>query len=135
MATNELSESSPKKRNSLNAIWLIALIVFCLSAGCIFGSFFSWMEYKNSGVNPSVAGSDSNMYGPGTYIVGRDIAPGLYYGKGRERSCAWRTLKDATGNYDSIINSGYEIGQFYVEISISDYAFQTECPVEMVNDQ
>jgi len=69
---------------------------------------------------------------PGTYIIGKDIQPGIYIGNAGDDiwdSCYWERLSDLSGNFSSIISNNNGIGQFYVEIKDSDYAFTTGCSV------
>jgi hypothetical protein len=71
-----------------------------------------------------------NLIGPGTYLVGVDIQPGIYKGNAGEGlfgSCYWERLKDLTGTIDSILANDNEIGQFYVEVKNTDYALKTDC--------
>ena len=66
----------------------------------------------------------------GTYIVGTDIEPGIYFGiagDGLFDSCYWARLSDLSGDFDSIIANENAIGQYYVEIKETDYAFETAC--------
>ena len=62
---------------------------------------------------------------PGSYIVGRDIRPGIYWATGEW--CYWERAKNASGTLSSIIANGNEQGKFYVEISSSDYLFKLSC--------
>ena len=73
---------------------------------------------------------------PGTYEVGKDIAPGVYRGEAEADSfCKWARLSDLKEDPDSIIAMGLHEGPFYVEVQISDVAITTECelaPVELL---
>jgi hypothetical protein len=72
----------------------------------------------------------SNVIPPGTYLVGKDIQPGLYRGQaGMDifSSCYWERLKDFSGSLDSIVANENSIGQFYVQVSESDMVLQTDC--------
>ncbi len=62
----------------------------------------------------------------GTYRLGVDIQPGVYRG---ESACTWERLSDLSGEYDAIIASGSSVGQFYVELLSSDYAFSMDCDI------
>lgn len=62
----------------------------------------------------------------GTYRIGVDIQPGIYRG---ETSCSWERLSDLSGEFDAIIASGNSVGQFYVELLSSDYAFTMDCDI------
>lgn len=71
-----------------------------------------------------------NLINPGTYLVNADIQPGIYKGgagSGLFSSCYWERLKDLTGSFDAILANDNSIGQFYVEVIISDYALKTDC--------
>lgn len=73
---------------------------------------------------------DPNLIRPGTYIVGTDIQPGIYRGEagsGVFESCYWARLEDLSGEFDALLANDNSIGQFYVEIQDSDYAFETAC--------
>ena len=66
----------------------------------------------------------------GTHIVGTDIEPGIYFGVAGDSlfgSCYWARQKDLSGDLDSIIANDNAIGQYYIEIKETDYAFETAC--------
>lgn len=67
-----------------------------------------------------------NTFTSGQYLVGRDIAPGIYRGEG---SCYWERQKDVAGGFDSIIANGNSEGQFYVEVKNGDFALSTDCEI------
>jgi hypothetical protein len=70
--------------------------------------------------------------GPGTYIVGRDIQPGLFKGQAGEDimdSCYWARLRNVSGGLNSIITNENAIGQFFIQVSPSDFAISVNCPV------
>ena len=64
---------------------------------------------------------------PGNFLVGDDIAPGLYYFEPEGGTCFWERVSDATGSFDSIIANGVETARFYVEILDTDFMFSWEC--------
>lgn len=68
---------------------------------------------------------------PGMYLVGKDILPGTYRGEG---SCYWERLKNVSGGFQAIIANGNSDGQFYVQLSQTDFAFSTNCEVERTGD-
>ena len=75
---------------------------------------------------------ESNAISSGTYIVGADIAPGLYRGEVPEDAfgCTWQRLSSFRGDFDSIIESDLvTAGQYYLEVVDSDYAVKFTCPV------
>jgi hypothetical protein len=66
----------------------------------------------------------------GTYLVGSEIIPGIYQGLADVDplgSCYWERLADVAGEFDSIVANDNAIGQFYVEILPSDFAFSIDC--------
>lgn len=72
--------------------------------------------------------------GPGTYLVGRDIAPGTYRGKagtGVMDSCYWERLSGLSGDFDDLIANDNANGSYYVSIDASDVAFTTDCRLEL----
>ena len=70
---------------------------------------------------------------PGMYLVGRDIAPGLYRGQApRGDWCYWERLSSATGEFHSILANDNAEGQFFVSVAPSDFAVRFGCPVEKV---
>ena len=70
---------------------------------------------------------------PGMYLVGRDIAPGLYKGQAsRGDWCYWERLSSARGDLRSIIANENAEGQFFVRVVPSDFAVRFNCPVERV---
>lgn len=73
---------------------------------------------------------------PGTYIIGTDIQPGIYRGEtGIDPldSCYWARLSGLSGDFDSLKANDNNIGQFYVEILDSDYAFNTQCEITLLS--
>lgn len=70
------------------------------------------------------------LIGTGTYIVGTDIEPGIYFGIAGDSlfsSCYWARLNDLSGDLNSIIANENAIGQYYIEIKETDYAFESAC--------
>ena len=66
----------------------------------------------------------------GTYIVGREISPGIYAGRagtGILDSCSWQRLSGVSGEIADIIAIDNPMGQFYVEIFDTDKYFKTSC--------
>ena len=69
----------------------------------------------------------------GIYMVGRNIAPGLYRGEATADSfCTWERLSSVTGDAASVTSSGTPAGQYFVVVIASDYAVQFGCPVEIM---
>lgn len=69
---------------------------------------------------------------PGTYLVGRDIGPGIYRGDAQADSCYWERLSGVTGEFDDILANSNSTGQFFIEVLPSDFALHTACLVEMI---
>ena len=73
-------------------------------------------------------------FGPGTYLVGRDIAPGLYRGEAGSDfmdSCYWARLAGLSGDLDDILVNANATGQFFVDVQTSDYALTTACELSL----
>ena len=71
--------------------------------------------------------------GPGTYIVGRDIAPGTYHGNAGSDvldSCYWGRLSGLSGDFDDIIANENANGSYYVTVASTDFALTTGCGLE-----
>ena len=62
-------------------------------------------------------------FGPGTYIVGTDVAPGTYTARGS--GCYWARVRAFTGDLNAIIANGNASGRVIVTISRSDRGFQS----------
>ena len=63
-----------------------------------------------------------SAFGEGTYIIGRDIAPGRYEGKAGTDildSCHWRRLSGVSGESEEIIAIQIVEGQYYVSVDAS----------------
>ena len=74
-----------------------------------------------------------NAVPAGMYIVGRDIAPGLYKGEAPTgSSCTWKRLNGLTGDLASVTSSGTPAEQYFVVVIASDQAVKFGCPVEKV---
>ena len=72
--------------------------------------------------------------GPGTYLVGRDIAPGTYRGKaGSDITdwCTWQRLSGVSGDLDDVLAIDIAEGQFFVDVQTSDYALTTDCELAL----
>lgn len=63
-------------------------------------------------------------FGPGTFIVGTDIAPGTYRGRGG--SCYWARLRSFGGTLNSVIANGNGTGgSVIVTINRGDKGFES----------
>ena len=72
--------------------------------------------------------------GPGTYLVGRDVTPGIYRGEAGTEvrdSCYWARLSGVSGESSDIIANDIAKGVFFVDVQSSDYAFYTGCDLEL----
>jgi hypothetical protein len=73
----------------------------------------------------------------GMYLVGIDILPGLYQGSAGDdilTSCYWQRMRDAKHTLQSIIANDNATGQFYIQVSPTDFALQVACPLARVID-
>ena len=67
----------------------------------------------------------------GMYMVGRDIAPGLYRGEASAvSSCTWQRLNGLSGDLADVTSSVTPSGQYFVVVTSSDRAVEFGCPVE-----
>jgi hypothetical protein len=69
--------------------------------------------------------------GPGTYLVGSDIAPGTWKTTGGS-GCYYARSKDASGTLDSIITNHISSGASVVTIARTDGVFETSRCAEWV---
>ena len=67
-----------------------------------------------------------DTYPPGTYLVGRDLEPGLYIG-GFTGDCHWTRLRDVTLGEGSAFAKGEEVGEFAIELLPTDFAVHFSC--------
>ena len=78
----------------------------------------------------------SSEIGPGTYLIGRDIAPGIYAGLAGTDifdSCYWERLSGVSGGSSDINANDNATGQFFVEVQPSDYALKTGCTLKLTD--
>ncbi len=73
----------------------------------------------------------NDNFGEGTWLVGSDIAPGLYRtiieGDSVLDSCYWARLGGLSGGFDDLLANGNVVGAAYVEILQTDMAFTSTC--------
>ena len=70
---------------------------------------------------------------PGTYLVGRDIAPGTYRGEADALDlCLWNRLSGVSGEFHDLIEFDAPTGQYFVRVLDTDYALSTTCALELV---
>lgn len=75
--------------------------------------------------------------GPGIYLVGRDIQPGTYKGEAGTditESCYWARLSNVAGELDAVLANDNATGQFYVQVSQSDFALSVACEVDYTSN-
>ena len=73
-------------------------------------------------------------FGPGTFLVGRDIEAGTYRGKAGEgilESCYWARLSNVSGADDILANDN-ATGQYFVEVLPTDFALQVNGEVAKI---
>ena len=83
------------------------------------------------GVSPPEA--PLTAFGPGIFIVGRDIAPGTYRGVAGDtitESCYWARLSCVQGTMSCVIANDNATGQFFVQVGASDFALEVRCELE-----
>lgn len=61
-------------------------------------------------------------FGDGTYLVGKDIPPGIYFTKADGEGCYWARLSSLQS--DDILDNGNPEGPTTIEIQSGDRAFQ-----------
>jgi hypothetical protein len=74
---------------------------------------------------------------PGMYLVGRDVQPGTYRGEAGtdfSDSCYWARLSNVAGELDGILANDNATGQYYVQVTASDFALSTGCQLERIGD-
>lgn len=79
-----------------------------------------------SSAEPSAAPSlPAGTYGPGTYRLGNDIAPGDYVTDGPSGPngfATWSRLSDTSGDYTAVIATGIVEGHTVITVSANDAA-------------
>lgn len=66
------------------------------------------------------------QFGDGTWVVGKDIEPGVYRSSGQGSWCYWERLSGLSGEFGDIIANGAPDGPAVVEIESSDAAFSSQ---------
>ena len=135
---NQLTGRIPPELDSIDTLYLYGNE----SLGCLPNTFpvnrEDMISNQEEGMSfcdaetPTAIPMESNAISSGTYIVGADIAPGLYRGEVPEdaNGCSWQRLSSFRGDSDSIIGSDTTWkGQYYLEVFDSDYAVTFTCPV------
>ena len=78
-----------------------------------------------------------NELPPGTYLIGRDIKPGMYQGQAGDDildSCYWARMSDVSEDMNSLIANDNASGSFYIQILVSDFALKTNCPIVWISE-
>ena len=135
---NQLTGRIPPELDSIDTLYLYGNE----SLGCLPNTFpvnrEDMISNQEEGMSfcdaetPTAIPMESNAISSGTYIVGADIAPGLYRGEVPEdaNGCSWERLSSFRGDRDSTIGSDTTWkGQYYLEVFDSDYAVTFTCPV------
>jgi hypothetical protein len=65
---------------------------------------------------------DLDEVGPGTFVVGRQIAPGRWRSDGQD-VCYWERLSGLTGTLEEVLVSGTAPGPAEVEVEVTDVGF------------
>lgn len=146
MTTPHQPTQQPQKKGSTKTVWLIgagtliAIIVLC----GVIGAFNSNKDTTPAAAAPALptfaaaatpsplpppppvpAGPATTIRKDGTYLIGKDLAPGTYRSEGGS-SCYWERDSDLTGGIGSIISNGLGAGQQIVTILPTDKAFKTK---------
>lgn len=72
-------------------------------------------------------------FGPGTYLVGRDIAAGTYRGQAGTdvmESYYWARLSGVSGDMGDVLANDNATGSFFVAVNAADYALHTGCALK-----
>lgn len=84
---------------------------------------------------PVHTGDYPQTIGPGTYLVGGEIQPGLYKGQAGSdvsSSCYWERLSNVADGFGGILANDNANGQYYIQVAASDFAFTTACELQFV---
>ena len=94
-------------------------------------------EQAEDGSGPaSTAGQQGTgtPFQAGTYLVGTEIAPGLYTGVATEEdACYWERLSGLSGDSEETLAIEREVGQFYLEVLPVDVALTTSCTITLAD--
>jgi hypothetical protein len=91
-------------------------------------------------VSPAAAGPVNPIPGNGFFLVGPDIAPGLYHSDGsastfgvwindvptQDSMCLWFTYSTADANKDHVVATNMSIGPMYANIHSTVKAFESQ---------
>ena len=97
-----------------------------------------YLEFAGCEVTPledwPVPAQPLSELAPGTYLVGRDIAPGIYIGEVPANfTCSYQRLRGVSReDLDTIEARTFSEGvRFYVDVMASDYALYTHCDLTL----
>lgn len=110
------------------AVWLMDGATVLQQPVIASGLPLSWRIQANRPVPISVAPPPPTQFGPGVYLVGRDIAPGRYYADPAV-GCYWERLSGLGGTTSEILANdfvAFNSAQSVVDILPSDLAFSTD---------
>lgn len=89
---------------------------------------------------PAVADQLDPIPGNGVFVVGRDIAPGLYHTTGtastfgvwinnvptQDSMCAWFTYSTPDANKDHVVQTNMSVGPMFANINTTIKAFESQ---------
>jgi hypothetical protein len=70
--------------------------------------------------------ADGSIPGDGVYLVGTEVAPGIYRASSPGEYCYWERLSGLSGEFDDLITNGLGAADATMTISGSDMAFSTD---------
>jgi hypothetical protein len=84
----------------------------------------AWRQAVQRGKAKSDLKAAGQVFGPGTFLVGKEIRPGVYVVEGDIKGCYWERQNSSGGT----IENNFIPGARRVEVTISanDYAFHSE---------
>lgn len=85
--------------------------------------FTATLTSENTASQSSYYGSLKTKFGEGEYLVGKDIAPGLYKltSTDKDGDIYWIRWADASHEYTSVVASDWADFQCYVEVNNGEY--------------
>jgi hypothetical protein len=70
--------------------------------------------------------STSGPFGPGTWLVNEEIAPGLWQNSDASEGCSWWRLSNLSDGEGAVLDNGFGYSNLTVEISATDRAFDSK---------
>jgi hypothetical protein len=65
-------------------------------------------------------------FGPGTWLVNQEIAPGLWQNSDSSEGCSWSRLKALDGGATALGDTGFGYATIVIEINGTDRAFDSK---------